>query len=91
MAKLTRLNMNVPEDLIRELDQQAARYGVTRTAYVTMALSQKLQSEQITKSLPELQQMLERLQGVVERQENEKNSAPLRAGESPAGRAFPYT
>ena len=50
--------MNIPEELLKQIDTRAKELNVTRTAYLVMTISQQLKAEEITKSLPELQRMM---------------------------------
>lgn len=72
-----RMSMDVPEELLRQIDAWADHYGVTRTAYVTMALSQKVQSEELTMALPEMQRVLLEMQRVVDLQQPQAAGAPI--------------
>jgi len=44
------------------VDELARQLGVSRSAYIVMALKQKVQSEQVMKSMPELQNMMVQMQ-----------------------------
>lgn len=46
--------MNMSDDLMAEIDQRANELHVSRTAYITMALAQKMEAERISRSVPEL-------------------------------------
>lgn len=69
---MARLTMNIPDELLQVVDTWASHYGVTRTAYITMALSQKVQSEEVTMALPEMQRMLNELNDLVRKGETKK-------------------
>lgn len=53
-----RITQNWPDELVSELDEQAASYGITRTSYVVMALKQKVQSEIMLRSMPDMQKLM---------------------------------
>lgn len=57
-----RLNMILPDALCVEVDELAKQIGVSRSAYIVMALKQKVQSEQVMKSMPEIQSMMAQVQ-----------------------------
>lgn len=57
-----RLNMILPDELCADVDELARQLGVSRSAYIVMALKQKVQSEQVMKSMPELQNMMVQMQ-----------------------------
>lgn len=57
-----RVNLIMPDDLVSQIDSQAKSLGVSRSAYMVMSLSQKIQSEQALKSMPELQSMFNAFQ-----------------------------
>lgn len=57
-----RVQLVMPDDLVAQVDQFAKRYGVSRSAYMVMTMSQKVQSEQVMQSMPELQSMMTAMQ-----------------------------
>ena len=57
-----RLHMILPDALCVEVDELAKQIGVSRSAYIVMALKQKVQSEQVMKSMPEIQSMMAQVQ-----------------------------
>ncbi len=68
-----RLGINVPEELVKQIDERANKMFISRSAYITMALSQKLQNDAILDNVPE---MLEIMKTAVE---NEKAKSGLSA------------
>ena len=52
--KSVQLNVTVPAPIYERLVKEAESIGLTRSAYVAMALSQKWQSETVVSQLPEL-------------------------------------
>lgn len=59
-------NINVPEDVLAKTDKKAKSLGISRSAFITMTLSEKLMQTDLMDSLP---QMLETLKNL---KENEK-------------------
>ena len=57
-----RVQLVMPDDLVAQIDVFARRYGVSRSAYMVMSMSQKVQSEQVMQSMPELQTMMTTMQ-----------------------------
>lgn len=57
-----RVQLVMPDDLVAQVDEFAKRYGVSRSAYMVMTMSQKVQSEQVMQSMPELQSMMTAMQ-----------------------------
>ncbi len=49
-----RINFNINDELLAKVDAKAKELSVNRTAYISMAVSQKLQSDDMVKALPEL-------------------------------------
>lgn len=55
MAKeLERLNVNIPTDLMRRVEDYADRYCINKTSAVTMLLSQSLEASKAMTSINEL-------------------------------------
>ena len=63
---MIKINMNLPEDILEKTDKKAKQLGISRTAFITMTLSEKLMQTDLMDSLP---QMLETLKNF---KENEK-------------------
>ena len=59
-------NINVPEEVLAKTDKKAKSLGISRSAFITMTLSEKLMQTDLMDSLP---QMLETLKNF---KENEK-------------------
>lgn len=57
-----KVTQNWPDDLVVELDKQAAALGITRTAYVVMSLKQKVQSDIMLQSMPDMQKLMSEVQ-----------------------------
>lgn len=69
-----RVNLVMPDDLVKQIDIYAKRLGVSRSAYMVMSMAQKIQSEEVLKSMPEFQGMLNSMQLKLSSMEVDKNS-----------------
>lgn len=47
-----RLNINLDEELIRKVDEVAKKMYVSRSAYISFALSEKLRNDEIAENFP---------------------------------------
>jgi metal-responsive CopG/Arc/MetJ family transcriptional regulator len=56
---MARITMNLPDELLEDIDSSAKRMNVNRTAYIVMSLTQKQEAEKVTKALPELSRLME--------------------------------
>lgn len=57
-----RINLIMPDELVNQIDEQSKRLGVSRSAYIVMSMSQKIQSEEVMRSMPELQGLMTQMQ-----------------------------
>lgn len=62
-----RVNLIMPDDLVVAIDAQAKKLGVSRSAYMVMSLSQKVQSEKVIDTMPELQSFITAMQAKLAR------------------------
>ena len=58
-----RININISEDLLNQIDEKAKALFISRSAYIATALSQKLQNDKLMDSMPE---MLQTMKSAVE-------------------------
>lgn len=65
-GSIMKANINIPEDVLEKTDKKAKALGISRSAFITMTLSEKLMQTDLMDSLP---QMLETLKNL---KENEK-------------------
>ena len=56
-----RININMPDDLVKKVDERAKQMFVSRSAYISMAMSQKVQSDDLMDVLPEMRAKLNQL------------------------------
>lgn len=52
--RMVKVNINLPEDLLEKTDKRAKQLGITRTAFITMTISEKLMQTDVMESLPEM-------------------------------------
>lgn len=53
-----RININLSEELLKQIDERAKALYISRSAYIATALSQKLQSDKMLDNMPELMQTM---------------------------------
>lgn len=53
-----RININLSEELLKQIDERAKALYISRSAYIATALSQKLQSDKMFDNMPELMQTM---------------------------------
>lgn len=56
-----RINININEDLLRKVDEAADNLSISRSAYISAAVSQKLSQEQALESIPQLMEAVHSL------------------------------
>lgn len=49
-----KVNFNLPDELVAQIDERAKKMFITRTAWVITAISQKLQGDVMVEQLPEI-------------------------------------
>lgn len=49
-----RLGINLPEELVKQIDERAKALYISRSAYIATALSQKMQADKLSDTMPEL-------------------------------------
>lgn len=54
-----RVNLNIPDDLLSQIDLKAKSLYVSRTAWIVMTLSQKLQQDELILNLPDMLRTME--------------------------------
>lgn len=53
-----RVNINLSEELLNQIDEKARALYISRSAYIATALSQKLQSDKMMDNMPEIMQTI---------------------------------
>lgn len=59
-----RVNINISDDLLNQIDEKAKSLYVSRSAYITLALVQKLQSDSVIDTMPTLVEIAKHSQTV---------------------------
>lgn len=67
-----RININISEDLLNQIDEKAKALFISRSAYIATALSQKLQNDNLMDSMPE---MLQTMKSAVELEKTKRVSS----------------
>lgn len=49
-----RINITLNDELLKEVDAMASKLNVSRSAYIAFALSQKLQSDKLIETMPQM-------------------------------------
>ena len=49
-----RININLDEELIKKIDEEAKKKYISRSSYIAFAVSQKIQNDKFIESMPEL-------------------------------------
>lgn len=62
MAKTA--NISLPDEVMERLDKESKLLGLNRSAYISMALSMKWQSDEVIKVIPELSKLAESIKAL---------------------------
>jgi len=57
-VSIMRINLNIPDELVKTIDKKAKSLNLNRTAYVVMTLSKYLQQEDLMDVFPEFVKMV---------------------------------
>ena len=77
-----RVNINMDEDLVKELDKKASALFVSRSAYVSMVVSQALSQEKMMQQLPVMLSELARLNDHAEKLKLSEKSSEIQESEN---------
>lgn len=58
-----RINLSIPDELLKRVDESAKKLNMNRSAFVSMSITRQLESEQIINNLPS---MLETFNNAIE-------------------------
>jgi metal-responsive CopG/Arc/MetJ family transcriptional regulator len=56
-----RLNISMEEELVKKVDEAAARMHVSRSAYIAFAVAQKIQADEMFSNMPEILRLLQEI------------------------------
>lgn len=59
-----RVNMLIPDELLKQIDEKAKSMHINRTAWVVMTLSKQLQQDYLMDNLPELIEKMNNLESM---------------------------
>ena len=59
---MAKVNMIIPDDFLKEIDERAANLNVNRTAFILMSLSQKFQQDDLIQRVPEMLSQMEKME-----------------------------
>lgn len=57
-----RININLSEELVKQIDEKAKEMYISRSAYIATALAQKMQTDALSKQLPEFVLLAQQIQ-----------------------------
>ena len=65
---MAKVNMVIPDDFLKEIDERAANLNVNRTAFILMSLSQKFQQDDLIQRVPEMLSQMEKMEKKLRKQ-----------------------
>ena len=65
---VAKVNMIIPDDFLKEIDERAANLNVNRTAFILMSLSQKFQQDDLIQRVPEMLSQMEKMEKKLRKQ-----------------------
>lgn len=63
-----KITINMPDDLLKDVDERAKSMYLSRSSFINMALSQRLQQDKVLDNVPEILQALRDVNNVVDKQ-----------------------
>lgn len=63
-----KITINMPDDLLKDVDERAKSMYLSRSSFINMALSQRLQQDKVLDNVPEMLQALRDVKNVVDKQ-----------------------
>lgn len=57
-----RININIPDDLIGQIDARAEKLFLSRSAYVSMTMAKAIQQDIVIEAMPDMLEMMKQLQ-----------------------------
>lgn len=65
-----RVNINMDEELLKAVDEQANKIHVSRSAYIAFACTQKIQNDKMLESMPDMLRAFQMAAELKKAQEN---------------------
>lgn len=62
-GNMKKANVNIPDDVLEKTDKRAKLLGISRSAFITMTLSEKLMQTDVFEGFPELLSSMKELMG----------------------------
>ncbi len=62
-----RINISMDESLVKKIDEAANKMHVSRSAYIAIAASQKMQADEMLNNMPEILRLLQVIKEVEEK------------------------
>lgn len=56
-----KVNVNIPDDVLSKTDLRVKQLGISRSAFITMTLSEKLMQSNLLEVLPEMLETMKKL------------------------------
>lgn len=63
-----KITINIPDDLLKDVDERAKSMYLSRSSFINMTLSQRLQQDKVLDNMPEMLQALRDVKNVVDKQ-----------------------
>lgn len=60
---MPKITMNISDEILEKTDKRASQLGITRTAFITMTISEKLMQSDALESLPEMIETMRKMTG----------------------------
>ena len=57
---MARINFVCPDDLLAKIDARAKALSVSRSAYMNMAVARQIETEEMTKSIPQMLEIMDK-------------------------------
>ena len=63
---MARINITLPDYVLKETDRRAAKLGTSRSSYIALALNQKAQADDLADTLPQMNELMKQLKDKLE-------------------------
>jgi metal-responsive CopG/Arc/MetJ family transcriptional regulator len=79
-VNVLRVNINISEELCKQVDERAKSMFLSRSAYISTALAQKMQADDAMRMLPEMAKTMQDAMEMMKQGKNPSNA--IKAAES---------